>query len=134
MTSDDTTSDHMTAYLNTDDLLVLVEELGGLQVRDFGLLDSAAHRPQATVFGDDAYPDLHTKAAVLLESIVRNHALVDGNKRLSWVAVVVFYGINGFALHAPEDPAYDLVIAVAEGRLTFAEVAAQLASWATPLS
>jgi len=134
MTSDDMTSDHMTAYLNTDDLLVLVEEVGGLQVRDFGLLGSAAHRPQATVFGDDAYPDLHTKAAVLLESIVRNHALVDGNKRLSWVAVVVFYGINGFALHAPEDPAYDLVIAVAEGRRTFAEVAAQLASWATPLS
>ena len=123
-----------TAYLTTDDLLVLIAELGGLQVRDLGLLDSAAHRPQATVFGDDAYPDLHTKAAVLLESIVRNHALVDGNKRPSWVAVVVFYGINGLALRAPEDPAYDLVIAVAEGRLTYPEVAAQLAGWATPLT
>ena len=128
------TSDHGTAYLTTDDLLVLVEELGGLLVRDFGLLDSAAHRPQATVFGDDAYPDLHTKAAVLLESIVRNHPLVDGNKRLSWVAVVVFYGLNGLALRAPEDPAYDLVIGVAEGRLTYQEVAAQLAGWTTPLS
>ncbi|NMM24746.1 MAG: type II toxin-antitoxin system death-on-curing family toxin [Phycicoccus sp.] len=122
----------MTQCLTTDDLLVLAEELGGLQVRDFGLLDSAAHRPQAKAFGDDAYPDLDTKAAVLLESIVRNHPLVDGNKRLSWVAVVVFYGLNGRVLRAPEDPAYDLVIGVAEGRLNYAEVAAQLASWAAP--
>jgi len=124
----------MTQYLTTDDLLVLVEELGGLQVQDVGLLDSAAHRPQATAFGDDAYPDLNSKAAVLLESIVRNHPLADGNKRLSWVAVVVFYGLNDVALRAPEDPAYDLVIGVAEGRLSYAEVAAQLASWAAPLT
>ena len=122
----------MTQYLTTDDLLVLAEELGGLQVRDFGLLDSAAHRPQATAFGDDAYPALDTKAAVLLESIVRDHPLVDGNKRLSWVAVAVFHGLNGLALRAPEDPAYDLVIGAAEGRVTFTEVAPQLASWATP--
>ena len=105
-----------------------------MQVRDFGLLDSAAHRPQATVFGDDAYPGLDTKAAVLLESLVRNHALVDGNKRLGWVAVVVFYGLNGFVLLAPEDPAYDLVIGVAEGRLSPTQVAAKLAGWATPPS
>lgn len=126
------TSSPTTAHLTTDDLLVLVEELGGLQVRDFGLLDSAAHRPQATAFGDDAYPDLNTKAAVLLESIVRNHPLVDGNKRLSWVAVVVFYGLNGLALRAPEDPAYDLVVGVAEGRVTHTEAATRLASWASP--
>ena len=119
-----------TAYLTTDDLVILLEELGGLQVRDFGLLDSAAHRPQATAFGDDAYPDLDTKAAALLESIVHNHPLVDGNKRLGWVAVVVFYGINGLALRAPEDEAYDLVVGVAEGQLTYGEVAAQLAGWA----
>ena len=110
----------MTKYLTTDDFLVLVEELGGLQVRDFGLLDSAAHRPQATALGDDAYPELDTKAAVLLESIDGNHPLVDGNKRLSWVAGVVFYGLNGRALRAPEDPAYGLVVGVDEGRLSFA--------------
>jgi death-on-curing protein len=121
----------MPTYLTTDDLLVLAEELGGLVVRDLGLLDSAAHRPAATVFGDDAYADLDNKAAVLLESIVRNDPLVDGNKRLGWVAVVVFYAINGVALRAPEDPAYELVIAAAEGRLTYPEVAAQLARWAT---
>ena len=123
----------MTRYLTTDDLLVLLKEIGGLQVRDLGLLDSAAHRPQATAFGEDAYPDLDTKAAVLLESIVRNHPLVDGNKRLSWVAVVVFYGLNGLALCAPEEPAYDLVIGVPEGRVTHTEAATQLAGWASPV-
>jgi death on curing protein len=123
----------VTNYLTTDDLLILVEELGGLQVRDFGLLDSAAHRPAATVFGDDAYPGLDNKAAVLLESIARNHPLLDGNKRLAWVAAVVFYGINGVTLRAPQDPAYELVVAVAEGRLPYPEVAAQLADWVTPL-
>lgn len=121
----------MTTYLTTEDLLVLIEELGGLPVRDFGLLDSAAHRPAATVFGDDAYPDLDTKVAVLLESILRNHPLVDGNKRLAWVAVAVFYGLNRRALRAPEDSAYDLVIAVTEGRVGYPEVATQLARWAT---
>jgi death-on-curing protein len=122
----------VTTYLTTDDLLVLVEEHGGLKVRDLGLLDSAAHRPAASVFGDDDYPDLDTKAAVLLESIARTRPLVDGNKRLAWVAVVVFYGINGLALLAPQDPAYELVIGVAEGRLTYAQVADQLSSWAAP--
>ncbi len=120
-----------THYLSTEDLLTIVQELGGLPVRDVGLLDSAAHRPQATVFGEDAYPDLDTKAAVLLESLARNHPLVDGNKRLSWVATVVFYGLNGMRLRAPEDPAYDLVIGVCEGRLTYQEVAAQLGDWVT---
>lgn len=119
-----------TTYLTSEDLLILVEELGRLAVRDFGLLDSAAHRPAASVLGEDAYADLDTKAAVLLESIVRNHPLVDGNKRLGWVAVVVFHGINGVILRAPEDPAYELVLAAAEGQITYPEVAAQLAGWA----
>lgn len=74
----------MTTHLTTDDLLVVAEELGGLAVQDLGLLDSAAHRPAATVFGDDAYNGLDVKAAVLLESIVRNHPLLDGNQRLGW--------------------------------------------------
>ena len=121
----------MTSYLTTEDLLVLAAELGGLRVRDLGLLDSAAHRPAATVFGDDAYRDVNTKAAVLMESIARHHPLVAGNKRLAWVAVVVFYGINDLALRAPQDPAYELVTGVAEGRLPYREVAAQLADWVT---
>ena len=58
--------------------------------------------PGATAFGsDDAYPSIHEKAAVLLESIVRNHPLVDGNKRLGWLAAYVCYGLNGYDVVAP---------------------------------
>jgi death on curing protein len=119
----------VTVYLELEDLLTLVGELGVGPVRDVGLLDSAAHRPQARVFGEDAYADLHTKAAVLLESLTRNQALTDGNKGIGWVAVVVFYGLNGFTIVAPEDDAYDLVIDVATGAKPYADAALALAGW-----
>jgi death on curing protein len=122
----------VTVYLELEDLLALIDEMGVGPVRDLGLLDSAAHRPQTTVFGEDAYPDLHTKAAVLLESLTRNHALVDGYKRLGWVSVVVFYGLNGLSVVAPEDDAYDLVISVATGDRTSADTAATLSGWVSP--
>jgi hypothetical protein len=75
-------------YLTTRDLLAITDAaLGpGTPIRDAGLVDSAAHRPRTTAFGQDAYPDLHTKAAAILHSILRNHPLVDGNKRLAWVS------------------------------------------------
>jgi death on curing protein len=119
----------VTVYLQLEDLLTLIDELGVGPVRDLGLLDSAAHRPQTSLFGEDAYPDLHTKAAVLMESLTRNHAVIDGNKRLAWVAVVVFYGLNGPAVRAPEDDAYDLVIGVATGELPPDHTASVLAGW-----
>jgi death-on-curing protein len=117
------------AYLSLEDLLALADDLGCLAIRDIGLLDSAAHRPGATAFGDDAYPTVHEKAAVLLESIVRNHALVDGNKRLGWLATYVFYGLNGYDLNAPDDDAYDLIIALAAGRTDYRDAAGALDSW-----
>ena len=119
----------MTEYLTLEDVLTLIEDLGVGPIRDVGLLDSAVHRPQVTVFGDDAYPDLDLKAAALLESLVSNHALVDGNKRIGWLATVVFYGLNGIELEVPDDAAYDLVIAVASSAITHREIAASLASW-----
>ncbi len=74
-------------HLTVEDLLLIAEEaIGAPAVRDVGLLDSAAHRPRASAFGNDAYPAFHEKAAALLEAVVRNHALVDGNKRLAWAA------------------------------------------------
>jgi death on curing protein len=84
------------------------------------------------MMGLDAYPSLHEKAAVLLESIARNHPLVDGNKRLAWMAIFVFYGLNGVDLTAPQDDAYDLVIKVATGTVTYADVAVHLAAWTDP--
>ncbi len=105
---------------------------GRALIRDAGLLASAAARPMSG-FGDyEAYSTLDEKAAALLHSLVRNHALVDGNKRLGWTAAVVFYDINGRILDAPDNPAYDLVIAVAEGRLDVPDIAASLASWTRP--
>lgn len=103
----------MTEYLTLEDLLILVDDLEVGPVSDVGLLDSAAHRPRATLWSADAYPSLDEKAAALLQSLVGNHALVDGNKRLGWLAVVVFYALNGVGLVAPDDDAYDLVISVA---------------------
>lgn len=106
-------------YLTLPELLHIASRaLGGEpEVRDLGLLDSAAARPQATAFGKDAYPDLDAKAAALLHSLARNHALVDGNKRLALAAVIVFYGVNGRRLTLTNDEAYDLIIGVAAGHL-----------------
>jgi death-on-curing protein len=116
-------------YLTTEDLLALAADLGGGPIQDLGLFDSAAHRPTASVFGRDAYPDLDAKAGVLLESIAVNHPLVDGNKRLGWLAVVVFYGLNGIDLQPPDDDVYDLVVAVASGTADHQVAARHLAQW-----
>ena len=116
-------------YLTTEDLLALAADLGVGPVEDLGLLDSAAHRPRASVLGRDAYPDIDSKAGALLESIVVNHPLVDGNKRLGWLAVVVFYGLNGIDLQAPDDDAYDVVIAVAIGQADRQDAARHSAQW-----
>jgi death-on-curing protein len=106
-------------YLTLPELLhVAGRTLGrGYSVRDYGLLEAALARPQATAFGKDAYPDLDAKAAALLHSIARNHALIDGNKRLALAAAVAFYGLNGRRLTLTNDAAYDLVMSVAAGQL-----------------
>lgn len=121
----------MIEYLDLDDLLTLADDLGVLAVRDAGLLDSATHRPRSSVLGSDAYPGIHQKAAVLLESIARNHPLIDGNKRLAWMATYTFYGLNGLDLAAPEDDAYDLIIGVCTGAVGYRESAELLSSWTT---
>lgn len=85
----------MSEFLSLEDLLRIVEAAGLGPVRDVGLLDSAAHRPQTSMFGQDAYPDLASKAAALLHSLAHNQPLGDGNKRLAWLAMVVFFAVNG---------------------------------------
>jgi death on curing protein len=116
-------------YLELDDLLVAAQAFLGsrLKVRDYGLLESALARPKATVYGEDAYPAIHEKAAALLDSLVNNHALVDGNKRLGWVAVRLFYGLNGYTVSASEDEKVQLVLDVACGELNdVSKIASQL--------
>jgi death-on-curing protein len=104
---------------------------GAVEVRDLGLLDAAVHRPRATVLGQDAYPDLFTKAAALMHSLASNRPLVDGNKRLAWLATYVFCAKNGVELDPRDDEAYALVMALASGELDDVEaIADALRRWA----
>jgi death-on-curing protein len=116
-------------YLDLEDLLDLAERLFGSTppIRDVGLLGSAVARPQTTAFGTDAYGDIGTKAAALLLSMVKNHALVDGNKRLGWLATAVFLDLNGIDVSvAANTDVYDLVMDIAGGTHTVDEVAQRL--------
>jgi death on curing protein len=116
-------------FLTLPELLHAASRVLGSEyaVRDYGLLEAALARPRATAFGKDAYPDLDSKAAALLHSLARNHALIDGNKRLALGALIAFYGLNGRHLTMTNDQAYDLVINVAAGQLdTVDDIAAIL--------
>ena len=116
-------------YLATEDLLELARRLLGEPppVRDVGLLGAAAARPEASAFGEDAYPDVWTKAAALLHSIVNNHPLIDGNKRLSWLAASVFLELNDASVRmAANDDVYQLVMAAAADGLSVYDIAVAL--------
>ena len=116
----------MTHCLGIETALRIIE-LQGWQIRDVGLLDSAMHRPQAEMFGHEAYGSLDLKAAALLQSIVGNHCLVDGNKRLGWLCANVFLRLNGDPCMLGDDDAVALVLAVAEGsRREVVEIAVAL--------
>jgi len=118
-------------YLDLDDLLTLATALLGdpPPIRDLGLLGAAVARPSASAFGEDAYPDVWSKAAALLHSVVNDHALVDGNKRLGWVACAVFLDLNGVDPGAASnDAVVDLVMLVASEPVTVGELARLLKS------
>ena len=126
MRSDGSVSDSAFRYLDPEDLVLLARLLLGdpPPLRDPGLLGSAAARPQTTVFGEDAYPDVWTKAAALLQSVAKNHPLVDGNKRLGWLATAVFLELNDTTVvSATNDDVYDFVVAVAAGKDTIETIA-----------
>jgi death on curing protein len=122
-------------YLTLPELVYIAERATGgrVVIRDAGLLEAAAARPGATAFGADAYQDLNAKAAALLHSLARNHALVDGNKRLALGALIAFYGVNGRRLTLTNDEAYDLVMQVAVGKLdSVGDIAAILVAATRP--
>lgn len=127
-----TRADDAVVFLSLEDLLSLTRDLGAGPVRDLGLLDAAAARPRTSLFGDDAYPTLHGKAAALLHSICKNHALVDGNKRLAWHAAVVFLDLNGRSVLLSHDEAFELVMAVAEGTAELPTIERALATGRFP--
>lgn len=107
-------------YLSAEDVLGIAEHAvddQSIVVRDAGLLESAVHRPSASLFGQEAYTDLFDKAAALLQSLAVNHPFFDGNKRTAWVSCVVFLAMNGVQLRPDIDAAERLVIAVATGAM-----------------
>ena len=123
----------MTEYLDLDDLqFIILRGLGQkpeVLVRDWGLLESAVHRPASVVFGTEAYPSLDTKAAALLHSIVKNHPLLDGNKRLAWLSTRLFYAKNDRDLHVKDAQHVDEYIReIASGKHDLEEIAGFLSS------
>ncbi|MFD3516699.1 type II toxin-antitoxin system death-on-curing family toxin [Streptomyces sp. NPDC058657] len=116
-------------YLDSEDVLAIAKDAVDDQVivvRDAGLLESAVHRPSASMFGQEAYAELLDKAAALLQSLVINRPFVDGNKRTAWVSCMVFLAINGVELRPDIDAAERLVIAVATGELEDVKAIAEL--------
>jgi len=128
----------VTYFLTLDDvtelgIAMLAEEGQEFLIADVGLLDSALMRPQASAFGEPAYPTLWIQAAALMQSLARNHALVDGNKRMAWAATKLFLRFNGIVLRAPSsDRGERFVLDVVTRSLAVPEIAQRLESWSTP--
>jgi len=114
-------------FLDFHDLLEIAHYLiPGVQVRDEGLLKSAALRPLTTVYGEDAYPSFEEKAGALMHSLARNHALIDGNKRIAWAATRAFCLMNNRDISLSVDDAEDLVLKTARGEYGVPELAKKL--------
>ncbi|HEY5103517.1 MAG TPA: Fic family protein [Acidimicrobiales bacterium] len=113
-------------FLSLEDALGIIEVLGAGPIRDLGLLDSALARPRSSAFGFDAYATLELKAAALLHSLVKNHSLVDGNKRLGWLCTVIFLRINDHVANLNTKETFVLVNDIAAGSLELVEIARRL--------
>ncbi|MFM6980808.1 MAG: type II toxin-antitoxin system death-on-curing family toxin [Micrococcales bacterium] len=96
-------------YLQIRETALFVQEQG-FYIRDVGLLESAIRRPEASVFGEDAYPDLSRKAAAMFSSIIRNHPMMDGNKRCSFILTMIFLRINGWTLQVDEGDMFNFIV------------------------
>lgn len=123
-------------YVTLEEALVVITAVHGGDpldyVRDTVLLQSALERPRATLFGRDAYPGVYAKGAALLHSLLRNHALLDGNKRTGWILCVLFFQINGYEERYDEDAMFDVILSIAAGELEeVGDIAARLSSWFT---
>lgn len=115
----------MTVYLDLPQAAAIAADMG-LHVRDVGLLSSAVARPESSMFGVEAYPDLFVKAAALFSSLAQNHPFFDGNKRFAWVTTLTFLELNGVVIDMTTDSAFELVLNVAQGRLDLDAIAHSL--------
>ena len=92
-------------------------------VRSQHLLESAVYRPQASFGGQDLYPDVFIKAAVLGHSLISNHPFIDGNKRTSLASALVFLRLNGIDCDDPRGKLLEAMLRMAKGELTKEEFA-----------
>jgi death-on-curing protein len=116
-------------YLTLEDLLEIGQGLiPDFQVRDIGLLESAAQRPQMSLYGADAYLEFPEKVAALMHSIARNHSLIDGNKRLAWSAGRIFCILNNKDLLLKVDDAEQLILKIARGEIDVPVISSQIAA------
>ena len=112
----------MTEFLDTYDALQVIKGLG-FYVRDVGLLEGALARPKTTVFGEDAYPTLELKIAAMAHSLIKNHALVDGNKRTTWTLINAFALINDFDLVMNANEGFDFTLGMATDKYDIEQAA-----------
>ena len=108
--------------ISIDDVIklhkLLIEKYGGLDgIRDIAILDSSINRPFQTFSKNELYQSVIDKASVLIESIVKNHPFLDGNKRVGFYLCIVFLQKNGYKLTATDDEIYNFVILIAESKL-----------------
>lgn len=123
----------MTRYLTVDDVCRINEaEVRKHRVTNFGLVESAVFRPQQSVMGRDAYPDLHSKAAALFHAIANNHGFLEGNKRTAVLAVILFYNLNGWQVRVEQDQLVDFAVGAVVDHLDVPAIAKQLATWTLP--
>lgn len=115
----------MTVYLDLPQAAAIAADMG-LHVRDVGLLSSAVARPESSMFGVEAYPDLFVKAAALFSSLAQNHPFFDGNRRFAWVTTLTFLELNGVVIDMTTDSAFELVLNVAQSRLDLDTIAHSL--------
>lgn len=113
--------------------MLIAEHGGGGGVRDAGLLASTLARPQNALAYSDPRPSLFELAASYAYGLARNHPFVDANKRIALTAALTFLEINGYRLTAPKTEVYETMLALAEGRLTEAQIAAWLAERCSPV-
>jgi death-on-curing protein len=113
-------------FLDIEDVVEMIRVMAVGPIRDLGLLDSAVNRPRASAFGLDAYASLDLKAAALLDSLTKNHALIDGNKRLAWLGTVVLCDLNGSTPSLSDDAAFQLVWEVASADVEVSVIATRL--------
>ena len=112
----------------------LIEETGGSHgVRDLNMLLSAVGRPQASFDNQDLYPDLFSKAAALMESLIRNHPFVDGNKRTGVVAAGLFLRRNGYRLTTNNAELVTVTMDIAQSKSSLADLAIWLRENSQPI-